>query len=75
MEARPTDGGVECSTVAEADGEPQATRRVSADSDGEFADDEANAANNKYASCCVHEDESESPAGPPRRHSISTAYA
>ena len=56
-EARPVDGGVECPTRAGVDGEPLAAQGVSADSDGEFVDDEANAINNKYASCCVHEDE------------------
>ena len=74
-EAQPVDGRVERLTGAGVDGEPQAIRGVSTDSDGEFADDEANAANNKYASCCIHEDESGSPAGPPRPHSVSTAHA
>ena len=41
-----------------------------ADLDREFADDEANAANNKYAACCIHEDESGSLTGPPRRQSV-----
>ena len=57
-----------------ADGEPEAARGVSPDSDGEFADDATIAANNKYAACRIHEDESESLVGPLRRQSISTAH-
>ena len=47
------------------DGEPEAARGVSPDSDGEFADDAANAANNKYVACRIHEDEFGFPPGLP----------
>ena len=67
MEAQAADGGAERPPGPGEDGEPETARGVSPDSDGEFADDAANAANNKYATYRIHEDESESSAGPPRR--------
>ena len=73
-EARPADGGAEHPIGTRADGEPEAARGVSPDSDGEFADDKANEANNKYAACHIHEDVSGSHAGPPCRQSVSTAH-
>ena len=49
VEARAADGRAERPPGPGEDGEPEATRGVSPDSDEEFADDAVNAANNKYA--------------------------